>query len=110
MTDDEVRALAMGVPEVVEAPHHERTSFRVRGKIFTTLAADGGSVNVLVNEADARAAADAGEAELLWWGRSVAGVRLELPGADADVLAELLEQAWRRRAPRALVAELDARG
>ena len=31
------RAMALGFPEAVEAPHFERTSFRFRKKIFATL-------------------------------------------------------------------------
>ena len=36
MTLDDVRSFALSLPETTEAPHHERTSFRVRGKIFAT--------------------------------------------------------------------------
>ncbi len=105
MTADDVRGLALALPEVTEAPHHERTSFRVRGRIFATMPPDGASVNVLLDEEDARAAAAEGGAELLRWGQKLAGVRVDLAGADAGMLAELLEDAWRRRAPKALVGE-----
>jgi hypothetical protein len=66
-------------------------------------------VNVLLPEEEARAAAGGGGAELLWWGRRVSGVRVPLADADADMLADLLEDAWRRRAPRALLDEQDGR-
>jgi hypothetical protein len=33
----EFRKLAFGLPEVVEAPHFDRASFRANGKIFATL-------------------------------------------------------------------------
>ena len=108
VTPDDVRGLVLGLPEVVEAPHHDRTSFRVGGRIFATMPADGASVNVLLPEEEARAAAGGGGAELLWWGRRVSGVRVALADADADMLADLLEDGWRRRAPRALVDERDA--
>ena len=103
VTPDEVRRLALSLPEATEAPHHDRTSFRVGGKIFATMPPDGGSVNVLLGEEDARAAAEEspGWVELLWWGRRLSGVRVDLARADADVLGELLEDAYRRRAPRA---------
>jgi hypothetical protein len=111
VTDDDVRGLALALPEVTEAPHHERTSFRVRGKIFATMPPDGGSVNVLLDDEGALAAADAGGGvELLRWGQRLAGVRVDLTTVDAGVLAELLDDAWRRRAPKALVDERDARG
>ena len=94
--------MALALPGTSEAPHHERTSFRVGGKIFATMPPDGGSVNVLLDEEEARAAAEESPdwVELLWWGRRLSGVRVDLANADGDVLTELLEDAWRRRAPR----------
>jgi hypothetical protein len=94
--------MALALAGTTEAPHHERTSFRVGGKIFATIPPDGGSVNVLLDEENARAAAEEspGWVELLWWGRRLSGVRVELAHADADVLGDLLEDAWRQRAPR----------
>ena len=35
-TIDSLRALALSFPEVIEAPHFEKISFRVRKKIFVT--------------------------------------------------------------------------
>lgn len=34
---DDIRRLALALPEAVEADHHGMPSFRVRGKIFSTL-------------------------------------------------------------------------
>ena len=39
-TLDQLRTLALSLPEVTEEPHFEKTSFRVRKKIFATY--DGG--------------------------------------------------------------------
>jgi hypothetical protein len=44
-----------------------------------------------------------------WWGRRLACVVVELARADADFLAELLGDAWRRKAPARLVADLGTR-
>ncbi len=94
--------MALALPGTSEAPHHQRTSFRVGGKIFATMPPDGDSVNVLLDEEEARAAAEESPdwVELLWWGRRLSGVRVELAGVDADVLGALLEDAYRQRAPR----------
>jgi hypothetical protein len=102
MTEDDVRTMALALPDTTEAPHHQRTSFRVGGKIFATMPPDGASVNVLLDEEEARAAAEESPdwVELLWWGRRLSGVRVDLAAADGDVLRELLEDAYRRRAPR----------
>src|SRR3954454_21427775 len=95
MTPDDVRTLALALGGTVELPHHERTSFRVGGKIFATM--DDLGVNVMLDEEPARAAASDPGIELLWWGRKLSGVRVALADADRAVVQELLDQAWRRR-------------
>ena len=97
-----VRALAMALPEATEAPHFQRTSFRVRGKIFAT--AEAGYLHVFVGE-EARGRALAlhpGFIEKLPWGAKIVGLRIHLPSATEKVVAALLEQAWRTKAPKAL--------
>jgi len=111
VTLEDVRRFALSLPETTEEPHHERTSFRVRGKIFASALPDGDSCNVLLDEPDARAAvfeaADVfGE---LWWGKRLVGVKVDLASADPTRVQELLTEAWLRRAPRALAAQLDRR-
>jgi hypothetical protein len=98
-----VRRLALALPEVVEADHHGRPSFRVAGRIIATLP-DAVAVNVMVDDdiAHAAAAGQPDSVELLWWGRRLSGVRIRLESASEDVVAELLEEAWRRRAPARL--------
>jgi len=95
MTPDDVRGLALALDGTVEQPHHQRTSFRVDGRIFATM--DDLGVNVLLDEEPAREAATDPGVELLWWGRKLSGVRVLLTNADRDVVAELLDDAWRRR-------------
>ena len=106
MTPDDVRRLALALPETSEAPHHERTSFRVAGKIFATLPPHSATLNVLLDEEEARAGAEEnpGVVDLLWWGKRLSGVQVQLERADAELVGELLEEAWRRRAPRSVAA------
>ena len=40
--------------------------------------------------------------EKLPWGAKIVGLRIHLPGAPEKVVAQLLEQAWRAKAPKAL--------
>jgi hypothetical protein len=98
MTLDDVRALALALPGAIELPHHERTSFRVDGRIFAT--SDDLGVNVMLDEEPAREAATEPGVELLWWGRKLSGVRVRLADADPAVVGELLGEAWRRRRRR----------
>jgi hypothetical protein len=106
----EARRFAMSLPEATEEPHFEKSSFRVRGKIFATVPEGRAHLNVFVDEHEARAsvADDPTAFEELWWGRKLAGVRVTLEAADPTRVKELLEEAWRRKAPKRLVAAFDA--
>ena len=79
-----------------EAPHHERTSFRVGGKIFATMPPDGATVNVLLDEEEARlcgrGVAGLGGAAVVG-APAVAASGWTLPDADGDTLGELLQDA-----------------
>jgi len=101
VTPGQARALALALPEVVEADHHGRPSFRVAGRVLATVP-DEAAWNVMVGESEAHAAQAHPGCALLWWGRRLSGVRVELAEVDAALLAELLDEAWHRRAPARL--------
>ncbi len=103
---NEVRRIAMSLPEVTEEPHFAYTSFRVRGKIFATAPPDGEHLHIFVADEDREVALvmAPGVIEKLWWGGKVRGLRLALPSAQKPLVAELLKKAWMRRAPKALAA------
>ena len=97
------RQLALALPEASESPHFHMAAFRVRGKIFAT-APDESHLHVFIGE-QARAQALAlypGFTEKLSWGAKIVGLRIHLPKASEAVVAGLLEQAWRAKAPKAL--------
>ena len=63
----------------------------------------------MLGDEDARAAAEASEGiELLWWGRTLSGVGVDLACVDTREVAELLDDAWYRRAPRKVAAACEA--
>lgn len=103
MTPDDVRVVALALPEVTEGDHHGRRAYRLGTRQLATQWTDT-QLNVLLDESTARAA-DGGPCSLLWWGKSVAGVRVDLTAASPDLVAELLEEAWARRAPARLLRE-----
>jgi hypothetical protein len=104
-----VRTLALGLPETVEAPHHDMTSFRVAGKIFATMPPTGDRVHVFVDEDEVAAycAEFPAAVEELWWGKRLSGCRILLRQADRALVRELLTESWRRRAPRKLLVAFD---
>jgi YjbR len=101
----------MALPEVTEEPHFDRGSYRVSGKIFATVASDGLSVNLFVDEpeADAALGASSGAVSVLRWGKCRRGVTLELAPARTPVVRPLVSEAWRQHAPATLLTLGSAR-
>ncbi|MBT8220654.1 MAG: MmcQ/YjbR family DNA-binding protein [Bacteroidia bacterium] len=52
MTPEEVRSIALNFEEATEQPHFEKTSFRVRKKIFATMDMTKNQVVIKLSEAD----------------------------------------------------------
>jgi hypothetical protein len=104
VTVDDVRTLALALPEATEAPHFEAASFRIRGKIFATIPPSDDRVHVFVPaEVTAAFVNDRPEAFAeLWWGKKLYGVVATLDAVDRDELEELLDVAWRAKAPKRL--------
>jgi hypothetical protein len=102
----EARRIALSLPEAVEQDHHGRPSFRVAGKIFATQW-DSEHMNVMLDEGGILTAveADPEACEPVHWGKRLAAVRVDLRRADADLLRELLTDAWETKAPKRLVTE-----
>jgi len=101
---EQARQLALGLPEAVEQDHHGRPSFRIAGKIFATQW-DEEHMNVMLEEGGILTAIHdhpevCGE---VWWGKRLTAVRVDLSRVERDVLADLLAEAWERRAPRRLL-------
>ena len=107
---DDVRTLALALPSTHEAPHFDLTSFRVGTKIFATAPPDGDHVRIFVDESEVRACvAEAPDRyEELWWGKKLSGLKVLLAAAEPERVAELLEESWRVRAPKRVVAAYDA--
>lgn len=106
MTPAQARKLALALPEAAEAPHFDFASFRVRGKIFATMPPAGTHLHVFVGDEEREMALvlhDDCVAKLLWGGK-VVGVRIDLGIAKPGVVKKLLQQAWARKAPKALLA------
>lgn len=96
MTPSQVRAVALAFPGATERDHHGFPSFRTARRIFATMP-DDERLRVMLSEEDIRAAVAEwpGWCAELWWGKKLSAVQVRLPDADPDVVAELLEDAWR---------------
>jgi len=103
---DVAQTLAVSLPEAVEQDHHGRPSFRVGGKIFATLWSEE-RMNVMLDEGGILTAVERAPdaCENVWWGKRLAAVGVRLPVADAELLAELLADAWEQKAPKRLLRE-----
>jgi hypothetical protein len=109
MRIDEVRRIALSLPEATEEPHFQYASFRIRGKIFATVPPDDEYVHVFVDESqrELMVATRPEFCEKLWWGKKVVGLRVAVSAANAEDVRELLMSAWRRKAPKKLASTLD---
>ncbi len=102
VTAEEFRRLALALEGTMEAPHLDRTAFRV-ARIFATLAPDGATANL-------RLAPDEQELKCLlqpaafapvrnrWGAQGWTTVRLDAIGLPE--LRDALEEAWRHAQPR----------
>jgi hypothetical protein len=101
--------MALSLPEAHEEPHFEYDSFRVRGKIFATMPPDGQHLHVFVDDAmrDQALTIHADCVEKLFWGAKVAGLRVNLAKAKPAFVNSLLENAWKRKAPKRTVAQYE---
>jgi hypothetical protein len=117
VTLDDVRRIALGLPETAEKPSYGAPAWRVKGKPFARLRAehdepaDGEVLVVWVADLDEKEALIASEPDVFFTvahydGHATVLVRL---GAIAeDELTELLTDAWRRRAPVRVRAAFEA--
>jgi hypothetical protein len=100
LSPEQARRIALALPDAVELDHHGRPSFRVAGRIFATLW-DEHHMNVMIDEPGIHTAVQAAPqvCEEVWWGKRLAAVRVDLRSARKELLAELLADAWERKAP-----------
>jgi len=94
-----VRKHALSLEAVTEEPHHDYSSFRVRGKIFVTVPPAEDFIHVFVGDEDReRALALYPDCvQKLLWGGKVVGLRIALEPADAVAVKALVSKAYQTR-------------
>lgn len=109
---DTARRFALSLPETTEEPHFDLSSFRVKGKIFATIPPDGKTLRIPVDPDEGRALVEANPAAFsgVVWGKRIVPewVQVHLPAADRGEVLELLEDAWRAKAPKRVLAAYEA--
>src|SRR4051794_2162163 len=94
---DEVRGLALGLPDRAGQDPHGFPISRVGGRIFATLP-DDDHLHVMLDEGGIREAVaeDPVACSEKWWGKRLACVRVSLADAGSQQVAELLAEAYGR--------------
>jgi hypothetical protein len=104
-----VRRLALAFPGVEEGLSYGTPGFRIRGKFLARLWEDGETLVVRCgdDERDFRMKADPRTFFITDHYRGYPTVLVRLGRVTQGDLQDVLEEAWRRQAPRRLVAEYD---
>jgi len=109
VTSNDVRRMALSLPEAVEVDHHGFPSFRVAGKIFCTLRENRPRVMVKLAPEDQHNFVEAhgGVVEPVpgYWGRK-GSTYVDTSAADETLIATLIELAWMGVAPKRLMGRL----
>lgn len=111
MTWDDVCTVALGLPSVEPGTYHGYPALRVAGKFLARLSDDHRSVEFKAFEVDEREALLLARPDVFHVPEEFngAGIFARLEALDESTLRDLLEQRWRRVAPRKLVNEYGAR-
>jgi len=110
ITSEEVRQLALSLPEVDELETWGHPTFRVRDKIFATLSADEQTAGVKASLEDQEEliASDPQTFAVASYTGRFGWVSVQLSTVDLDEMRELIIDAWRTTASKRLVAAYDA--
>ncbi|GIG37907.1 MmcQ/YjbR family DNA-binding protein [Cellulomonas pakistanensis] len=104
-TEDDVRRIATGLPEVTERPAYGTPAYYVAGKIFARVHDQPGVLVCWRPDVEERAGLIASAPDRFFTTdhyRAHPSVLVRLDRVDPEELAELLAEAWECRAPRRL--------
>ena len=109
-THDDVRELALSLPETTEKPSYGTPGFRVKDKLFARIHEDGESL-VLRATREQRAAMHETEPARFYWTphyENYDAFLVRLAAVDREELASLLEMSWFYMAPPRVAAAYEA--
>lgn len=112
-TWDDVVSIGLRFPGVEVATSYGRPALKVRGKGMCSSRTDPDALVVRVVDLGDRQALLQGQPDVFFSTPHYDGypyVLVRLEAVDPDQLAELVEDAWRLRSPKRLIAAYDAEG
>ena len=109
-TAEDVRELALRLPETTEKPSYGTPGFRVKDRLFARLRKDPDALVIWSEEKEPLIAAEPAKffATPHYDGYPMVLVRIE--AVDRPELGELLTDSWRLRGPKRLVADFESGG
>ena len=109
MKASQIRRIALGLPEAEEVQTWGEATFRVRGKIFCMFSPDGNGASIKgsLEQQTELIASDPSVYSVASYVGRFGWVAVDVARADAGEVAELIEDAWRRTAPKRLVRAFD---
>ncbi len=109
MTNEQLRAMALGLPGAEQRETWGHPTFRVRNRIFVGMAAGGTTASVKASREE-QAALIATDPATFSVAPNVGRhgwVEVRLDGVDPEEMQELVTEAWCSTAPKRAVAEFD---
>ena len=111
-TEDDVRRIALSLPETTEKPWFNTPGFRVKDKGFLRIRteAEGGLVVFVADlgEKDALLASDPAKFFTTPHYDGYPAVLVDLAAIEVDELRELITDSWRLKAPKRVLKAFDA--
>jgi hypothetical protein len=110
VTEDDVRRIALSLPETTEKPSYGTPGFRVKDKLFARVREEGDVLVMWCQDEGEKEALIASEPEKFFTTPHYDGhptVLVRFGAVEVDELTELLTEAWRVRAPKRVRAAFD---
>lgn len=108
VTEDDVRRVALALPQTTEKPSYGTPGFRVRDKLFARMREEGDVLVVWVAGEGEKHGLIASSPATFFTTPHYDGyptVLVRLGAVEEDELAELLAESWRLRAPKRVLSE-----
>ncbi len=104
----QIQDVALSLPEAHEQPHFDKTSFRVGKRIFATLDAEAKTLVLKIPVDDQEVLLQSHPDVFATNAWSAQGwLEARVAALDPDMLREVLEDSWRRIAPKRAIKALE---